>query len=677
VETIPVDGKLLMPSAISVRKDGTILVGQSAKVRVMLDPEHSVVSAKRQIGNEQTQWQIFNQTYTPVDVSKLLLSHLKEAAQKHLGGAVTEAIITVPAYFNNNQKRATKLAGEAAGFKVLRLLPEPTAAAISYGLDQGKDQTILVYDLGGGTFDVSILSVHNNKFEVIAVDGDSLLGGDDFDNLLVEYLIEILQQKTRTSLDPLIELVRKGLGLGKQAASREMLAARQRLKEAAEKAKIELSETSAATISLPEILGASLEEEITLAQYNRMISPLVDRTIAKVLQLLTAANLEVDDIDRVILVGGSTRNKLVIQKVTDTIKQPWIFDRVDEAVAQGAAIVAHQESSQQSLLPDEDFTPIEFKDVTPFDLGVRTSKGQEQDLFQVIIPRNRAIPSTIEHEFTTWQNNQKAVSIAVFQGESQYCAGNTFIGGFQLRGLPPLPKGEPKIIVKFEMDSSDLLKVSATCRHLRSEQVLDVNLVSREEEIQPQVQADIMFLVDTSGSMSDELEGVKSSCLDFADRIIAEGIDCRVGLMDFDKEAGVHDYKWEIFKPMSPANFPQAIAKLKIGRLGGCGCSIGNPATLRVMEAFANSFPSSDRLKIGILISDEVGNDANTVKAISQVLQQNDVCLYALGVPDSCHGKLAAEAGGKFWDIFATRGSCNFAGLLDQIAVEITSLALR
>ncbi len=672
LETIPVDGRPIMPSAISVRPDGTLLVGQAAKSRASLVPTESVTSAKRNIGDSKTIWQIHDKDHTPIDVSTLILRQLKESAEAYLGQPVTEAVITVPAYFNNNQKRDTKLAGEAAGLKVLQLLPEPTAAAISYGLDKGKDQTILVYDLGGGTFDVSVVTIKGNQFRVVAVDGDFNLGGDDFDMLLVEYLLNTLQKRTQSNLDTLRSLLRRKQGNPELGSPQEMLVARQRLKEAAEKAKKELAQSESTRISIPEILGTSLDEEITLKTYNRMILPLVDRTIDKLRNVIRASRLTTSDIDRVILVGGSTRNKLVKERVANAVKEPWISERVDEAVAQGAAVVAAYLSS-----PKEDLTPIEFHNVTPFSLGVRASKGKDLDIFQALISKNTSIPVEVEKEFTTFRANQKSVDVSVFQGEQQHCQDNTFIGGFRLDGIPPAPAGKPKISVNFKMDNSDLLTVTATCSHLRSEQTLDVNLVSLEDEMpQAMPQADIIFLIDTSGSMSSELEGVKRSCLDFANRVIDAGVDCRLGLVDFDWP-GSGSYKWEIFHPMEPNQFPSAISKLRIGRLGGGGCYIGAANTIPVVEAFVQAFPTNDRLKIGILISDEVDNNASAVQSIIRILDNANVCLYVAGVSRSCHERLASETGGKFWDIQASRGRVDFSNLLEAIAVEITNLALK
>lgn len=672
VETVLVDGRSTLASAISLRPDGPVLVGQAAKARSLLEPTQSVTSAKRSIGDGKTSWNIFGKSYTPIDVGALVLKRLKEASETFLQEPVTEAVVTVPAYFNNNQKRDTKLAAEAAGFQVLQLLPEPTAAAISYGLDQGKDQTILVYDLGGGTFDVSILTVKSNRFSVVAVDGDFNLGGDDFDLMLAEHLVGLLQKQTPTDLGQLIELLRKPRFID---APRKLLVARARLKEAAEAAKIELALSDSTQVTIPDILGALLDEEITIETYNRLIAPLVERTIVKIRDVLKAAGLSADDIDRVILVGGSTRNRLVKERVTEAIKEPFTSERVDEVVGQGAAIVAGYLSS-----PEEDMTPIEFSNVTPFSLGVRASKGRDLDIFQVLIPKNTSIPYEVTQEFTTFRANQKSVDISVFQGENSHCQENTFIGGFLLEGIPPAPVGQPQIFVRFQIDNSDLLAVTATCSHLRSEKTLDVNMVSREEEMPKTAapKADIIFLVDTSGSMSDELDGVKRSCLDFANRVIEAGVDCRLGLVDFDWPGyGSYSYNWEIFGPMEPTEFPNAISGLQIGRLGGNGCYIGESNTIPVVNAFVKAFPSYERLKIGILISDEVGYDSQAINTIVEILKGGLTCLYVAGVSGSCHERLASETGGRFWDIQQSRGRVDFSQLLDAIAVEITNLALR
>jgi molecular chaperone DnaK (HSP70) len=460
IETIPVDGRATMPSAISVRQDGTVLIGQAAKSRAMLEPTQSVTSAKRSIGDGKTQWQIDNKSYTPVDVSALALRRLKAAAESFLGEPVTEAVITVPAYFNNNQKRDTKLAGEAAGLRVLQLLPEPTAAAISYGLDKGKDQTILVYDLGGGTFDVSVLTVKGNQFQVVAVDGDFNLGGDDFDLLLVEHLISLLQKRSNANLDLLDSLLRHLQGTQDLNDPREILVARQRLKEAAEKAKIELSESESARVTLPEILGTSLDEEITLETYNSLIEPLVEKTITKIQAVLKASRLTAEDIDRVILVGGSTRNKLVRQRISSEIKEPFISERVDEVVAQGAAIVAGYLFS-----PQEDITPIEFHNVTPFSLGICAYKGEDRSRFinSIIIQKNSPVPcvESKPYQLRTRREQNNQLDVYMLQGESEDPGKCLVLGKYIFSHITHVPGIPARINIEYGYDESGMITVAA------------------------------------------------------------------------------------------------------------------------------------------------------------------------------------------------------------------------
>ena len=458
IETIAVENRAIMPSAISVLSNGQVLVGMQAKSRAMIDPENSVTSAKRYIGDGKTQWQIGKKSYTPLDVSSLVIKKLKESAEAFLKEPVTQAVVTVPAYFNNYQKQDTKKAAEAAGLNVLQLLPEPTAAAISYGLDKGKDQTIMVYDLGGGTFDVSILEVNGNHFKVMAVDGDFHLGGDDFDLLVVEHLVEILQKKTKQDLG----IFRALFSMGKREnVSKELLLAKQQLKEVAEKAKKELSESETTLIQIPNILGTSLDEEISLKTYNRLITPLVDKTIAKMSAVLKAANMKKGDIDRVILVGGSTRNRLVKERVAETIKEPFISERVDEVVAQGAGIVAGYLSS-----PEEDALPIEFHNVTPFSLGVCAFEEKNGDcryFNSIIIPKNSQVPCVKSKQYQVRtkpkQNNQ--LYVYMLQGEDDDPTKCLMIGKYVFSGITHVPDKPAIIEIEYGYDVSGIITVAA------------------------------------------------------------------------------------------------------------------------------------------------------------------------------------------------------------------------
>lgn len=673
VETVPIDGKNVTPSAIAVKPDGTVVVGHPARSRARLDPTSAVTSAKRKVGDNHHFYEIGGKRYTPVDVGAQVLRRLKQGAEEYLGGAVTDAVVTVPAYFDNIAKQNTKTAAEAAGLRVRRLVPEPTAAAIAYGMGREADQVILVYDLGGGTFDVSVLRVKKREFEVLAVEGDATLGGDDFDSKLAWHLSEELSPGPERDL---LRTLLSGIPSPAVAACGRMpdlLHAAGRLRDAAEQAKIELSDPgiSVTEVNLPGILGQSIHTEISRETYNGLIAPWIDRTIELVQKALKAGSLTKAHVGRIVLVGGSTRNLLVRERLTDLIKEPYIADRVDEVVAQGAAYVAAEGIGLA------EFVSI---DVTPFDLGVRARSGADRDHFKPLIRKNSRVPVEAQETFTTAQPNQEAVEIAVFQGDKPHCKENTFLGRFRLDGIPPANAGEPDVTVLFRMDESDLLTVAATCRGgATAEKTLNVHLVSREDEPRPveKPRADIMFLIDTSGSMSGELAGVKQSCLDFAHRVESLGVECRLGLVDFDK--GWFDaYKWDVFPPTDPNKLRSSISKLEIGRLGGCGCYIGDPGTLEVIEAFAAAFPSEQRLKIGILISDEVGNDSKIVDKIIATLKRHRINLHVLGVDNSCHVQIAKATGGSFWDIKASPDrSADFAKVLDAMAVRITDLALR
>ena len=480
LEIIPVDGRPMMPSAISIRPDGTVLVGVAAKKRAMMEPEQSVTSVKRVIGDGKTTWKIMGKTYTPIDISALVLRRLKEAASEYLGEEIREAIITVPAYFNNNQKNDTKLATEAAGLEVIQLLPEPTAAAVSYGLDKGKDQTILVYDLGGGTFDVSIVEVKGNRFEVVAVDGDFNLGGDDFDLLLVDYLIGLLEKKSKKEMGLLRSLLsKKGKKEGKAEVTKEVLLARQKLKEVAEQAKKELSESDATEVVVSDILGTSLEEQIEIEVYNGLIEPLVDKTIEKVKAVLKAAKVSREEIDRVILVGGSTRNRLVKKRLAEAIKEPWTSDRVDEVVSHGAAIVAGYASS-----PQEYDVPIELNNVTPFSLGVCAFESEDQSKYinSIIIEKNSPVPCVESKLYRTSTlpdiNNQ--LFVYMLQGESRNPDECLVLGKYVFSDITHVP-GRPAIVeIEYGYDKNGIITVVAKEKSSGNHLPLDVAPLSND-----------------------------------------------------------------------------------------------------------------------------------------------------------------------------------------------------
>ncbi|WP_377887514.1 Hsp70 family protein [Alkalihalobacillus sp. R86527] len=396
VESIPLEGRMIMPSVVSYRKKDDILVGNAAKSRLYIDPMNSVSSSKRYIGTDRT-YSIHGDEITPVEVAKELLIKVREEASKYLKEDVKDAVITIPAYFTDEQRKATKEAGELAGFNVLRLLPEPTAAAIAYGLEKERNQTIMVYDLGGGTFDVSILKVTHNNFEVLAVDGDSMLGGDDFDEEIVRFLLDKLNFPIHAS----------------QGVQGSMI--RQQLKEAAEEAKKELSESEFTDITIPDIYGQHLDEELSKESFEEMIDSLVQKTVDKLNEVLKSAGLTKRDISRVILVGGSTRIHAVQKAVASKIKQPFIADNVDEIVAQGAAIMAANLAA-----PNIDSTPvpINVEDVTAHSFGVDLL-DDEVDRMKVfhLIRKNSKLPCTGSILGWTIRPYQTEIAMGVFRTE--------------------------------------------------------------------------------------------------------------------------------------------------------------------------------------------------------------------------------------------------------------------
>ncbi|WP_428909862.1 Hsp70 family protein [Niallia sp. Krafla_26] len=437
VESIPIDGRKILPSVISYKEDGQILVGSAAKARLFIDPLNSIASSKRYIGDPKKTYQIHNRTLTPIDAASEILNKIKIEASKYLGEEVKEAVITVPAYFTSEQREATRKAGEQAGLKVLRLLPEPTAAAIAYGLDKERNQTIMVYDLGGGTFDVSILKVEGNSFKVVAVDGDSMLGGDDFDDRIVQHLIDKvkiggqIKNKAQASLDL------------------------QRLKEAAEEAKKELSESDITDILIPDIMGVHIDEELTIESLNQMSQPLLNKTIDKINEVVEEAGLTKRDISRVILVGGSTRMRAVQEIVTQQIKKPFIADNVDEIVAHGAAIMA-----ANLCAPDLDTAPvpIEVENAVPHSLGVGLYFN---NVYKVkhLIHRNTPVPAIGATLCYTRFPYQKEVELPAYRTESDVPDSKDKLGELILRVTPQ--KSPVDMVAIFELDENGILILSS------------------------------------------------------------------------------------------------------------------------------------------------------------------------------------------------------------------------
>ena len=477
------EGTRITPSVVAFSKEGERMVGEVAKRQAITNPDRTIVSIKRHMGTRHTV-DIGDKKYTPQEISAMILQKLKQDAEGYLGEAVHEAVITVPAYFTDSQRQATKDAGKIAGLEVKRIINEPTAAALAYGLEKGENQTILVYDLGGGTFDVSILELGDGVFEVIATSGNNRLGGDDFDQRIIDWMVDEFKKANNVDL------------------SQDKVAV-QRLKEAAEKAKHELSSVTTTNINLPFITATSsgplhLDLNLTRAQFEKMTEDLVEKTMTPTRRALKDAGMDPKDIDRVLLVGGSTRIPAVQEAIKKVIgKEPHKGVNPDECVALGAAI-------QAGVLAGE-VKDVLLLDVTPLSLGIETLGG----IFTRIIDRNTTIPCSESKIFSTAGDNQTSVDIHVLQGEREFAKDNKTLGRFELTGIPPAPRGVPQIEVTFDIDANGIVHVSAKDKGTGKEQ--DITIRS------------------SSGLSDDDIDKMVNQAQDFAeeDKKRKEAVEAR------------------------------------------------------------------------------------------------------------------------------------------------------
>ena len=529
------EGSRTTPSVVGFTKAGERLVGETAKRQAVTNPERTISSIKRHMGTDY-KVKIDDKEYSPQDISAMILTKLKNDAESYLGEKVTEAVITVPAYFTDSQKQATKDAGKIAGLDVKRIINEPTAASLAYGLDKDdSSHKILVYDLGGGTFDVSVLELGDGVFEVLATSGDNKLGGDDFDNALVKYMVDEFAKGN-------------GIDLSKDKM------AMQRIKEAAEKAKMELSSATQTNINLPFITVSEngplhMNMEITRAKFEQLTSSLVEKTIDPMKKAMSDAGITGSDIAKVILVGGSTRIPAVqeaVKKVTG--KEPFQGINPDECVALGAAV--------QGGVLTGDVKDVLLLDVTPLSLSIETLGGVATKL----IERNTTIPTKKSQVFSTADDNQSAVDIHVMQGEREMASDNITLGRFQLTGIPPAPRGVPQIEVTFDIDANGIVNVSAKDKGTGKEQSITISSSNKlsDEEVEAKIkEAEQHAEEDKKRKEGIEVKNRAESLVYETEKSLKEAGD----KIDASKKKEIEDAKDELSKAIESGNNDDIKAK--------------------------------------------------------------------------------------------------------------------
>ncbi|MCM3746431.1 molecular chaperone DnaK [Paenibacillus pasadenensis] len=564
------EGNRTTPSVVGFKKDGERIVGETAKRQAITNPDRTIMSIKRHMGTNHKET-IDGKDYTPQEISAIILQKLKSDAEAYLGQTVTQAVITVPAYFNDSQRQATKDAGKIAGLEVLRIVNEPTAAALAYGLEKSEDQTILVYDLGGGTFDVSILELGDGFFEVKATSGDNSLGGDDFDQVIIDHIVAEFKKE-------------HGSDLSKDKA------AVQRLKDAAEKAKKELSGVLTTTISLPFItmvdgVPQHLELNLTRAKFEELAAPLVERTLGPTRQALSDSGLSTSEITKVVLVGGSTRIPAVqeaIKKLTG--KEPHKGVNPDEVVALGAAV--------QAGVLTGDVKDVVLLDVTPLSLGIETAGG----VFTKMIDRNTTIPTSKSQVYSTYADNQTSVEIHVLQGERSMASGNKTLGRFMLGDIPPAPRGIPQIEVTFDIDANGIVNVSALDKGTGKSQKItitsssglsddEVERMMKDAELHAEDDRKRKELVEAKNNADQLIYSVDKTVKDLGDKVDAgeiekantakEALQAAVAGEDLEAIQKATEELTEIVQQLSVKLYEQA-AQAEQGAAGGAGEAGGN-----------------------------------------------------------------------------------------------------